>query len=117
TDLKYGARHLKRSIERHLVYPLASLLATDQVATGDVLCVHWDSEEGELVFVKEAESTEIPLSRVGPRSAPMTAASGRGRSADAGTSATQASAGVPVTAAGLPTPAAPRETESKPTKH
>jgi ATP-dependent Clp protease ATP-binding subunit ClpB len=29
-DLKYGARHLKRAIERHLVYPLASLLATER---------------------------------------------------------------------------------------
>ena len=26
TDMKYGARHLKRAIERHVVYPLASLL-------------------------------------------------------------------------------------------
>ena len=34
TDLKYGARHLKRAIERHLVYPLASLLATEQVLPG-----------------------------------------------------------------------------------
>src|SRR6266849_3171611 len=36
TDLKYGARHLKRAIERHVVYPLASLLATEQVSLGDV---------------------------------------------------------------------------------
>ena len=34
TDLKYGARHLKRAIERHVVYPLASLLATEQVSLG-----------------------------------------------------------------------------------
>jgi len=31
TDQRYGARHLKRAIERHVVYPLANLLATDQV--------------------------------------------------------------------------------------
>src|SRR5437899_2321074 len=30
TDLKYGARYLKRAIERHIVYPLANLLATEQ---------------------------------------------------------------------------------------
>src|SRR5713101_3654509 len=29
TDQRYGARHLKRAIERHVVYPLANLLATD----------------------------------------------------------------------------------------
>jgi len=39
TDLKYGARHLKRTIERHLVCPLASLLATDQVTTGETISV------------------------------------------------------------------------------
>src|SRR5467141_45953 len=38
TDLKYGARHLKRAIERNIVYPLANLLATDQVQLGDMLC-------------------------------------------------------------------------------
>src|SRR6202044_306599 len=32
TDLKYGARHLKRAIERLVVYPLASLLSTEQVS-------------------------------------------------------------------------------------
>src|SRR5207247_4113028 len=30
TDQRYGARHLKRAIERHVVYPLAKLLATEQ---------------------------------------------------------------------------------------
>src|SRR3984957_6993410 len=35
TDQRYGARHLKRSIERHVVYPLANLLATEQVHLGD----------------------------------------------------------------------------------
>src|SRR5246127_372823 len=42
TDLKYGARHLKRAIERHIVYPLASLLATGQVSMGDVISIDWD---------------------------------------------------------------------------
>jgi ATP-dependent Clp protease ATP-binding subunit ClpB len=55
TDLKYGARHLKRAIERHVVCPLASLLATGQIAIGDVLCINWDEEQGRLVFVKEEE--------------------------------------------------------------
>jgi ATP-dependent Clp protease ATP-binding subunit ClpB len=39
TDLKYGARHLKRAIERHVVYPLARLLATEQVSLGDVVSI------------------------------------------------------------------------------
>jgi len=36
TDVKYGARHLKRAIERLLVQPMSNLIATEQVkqATG-----------------------------------------------------------------------------------
>src|SRR6204780_2640851 len=61
TDMKYGARHLKRSIERHLVYPLASLLATEQVNLGDVVSVDWDEDGHRLVFLKEAEGALIPM--------------------------------------------------------
>ena len=39
TDLKYGARHLKRAIERHLVYPISNLIATGQIGLGDVIKV------------------------------------------------------------------------------
>ncbi|MBP6820048.1 MAG: ATP-dependent Clp protease ATP-binding subunit [Acidobacteria bacterium] len=53
-DFKYGARHLKRSIERFLVYPLSNLIATRQVAMGDLLVVDYSSEIGKLVFAKEA---------------------------------------------------------------
>jgi ATP-dependent Clp protease ATP-binding subunit ClpA len=61
TDLKYGARHLKRAIERHVVYPLANLLATEQVRFGDMLCVDWDSTAGRLVFQKEGEGAVVPV--------------------------------------------------------
>jgi ATP-dependent Clp protease ATP-binding subunit ClpB len=54
TDLKYGARHLKRTIERHLVYPLASLLATDQVTTGETISVDWNGMTSRLMFLKKA---------------------------------------------------------------
>jgi ATP-dependent Clp protease ATP-binding subunit ClpB len=60
TDTRYGARHLKRAIERHLVYPLANLLATEQVKLGDVLCVDWDLERGGLIFEREGEGAVIP---------------------------------------------------------
>ena len=59
TDLKYGARHLKRAIERHVVYPLASLLATEQVSLGDVLSIDWDGSEAGLKFSKEAMETLV----------------------------------------------------------
>ncbi|MGH9705199.1 MAG: AAA family ATPase, partial [Candidatus Acidiferrales bacterium] len=59
TDLKYGARHLKRAIERHVVYPLASLLATEQVSLGDVLSIDWNGSENGLTFLKDAEGALI----------------------------------------------------------
>jgi len=60
TDNRYGARHLKRAIEKHLVYPLANLLATEQVRLGDVLCIDWDSASDSLVFEREGEGAIIP---------------------------------------------------------
>src|SRR5262245_19707524 len=53
-DFKYGARHLKRSIERFLVYPLSNLIATSQVGMGDLLIVDYSPEIGKLVFSKDA---------------------------------------------------------------
>jgi ATP-dependent Clp protease ATP-binding subunit ClpB len=114
TDLKYGARHLKRAIERHLVYPLASLLATDQVAMGDVLCVHWDEENEKLVFVKEAESAVVSMTRAASRSTAQTGAGGRGRTTETGIPAAQTSQVAPVIAAAVPNP---QEDEIKPSKY
>ena len=59
TDLKYGARHLKRAIERYVVYPLARLLSTDQVSLGDVLTIDWDGSDEQLEFLKDAEGTLV----------------------------------------------------------
>jgi ATP-dependent Clp protease ATP-binding subunit ClpA len=52
-DLKYGARHLKRSIERFLVYPLSNLVATQQLETGDIVLVDYDEKEEKLIFSKQ----------------------------------------------------------------
>jgi ATP-dependent Clp protease ATP-binding subunit ClpA len=51
-DFKYGARHLKRAIERFLVYPISNLVATSQVVTGDLVLIDYDSPTGKLVFTK-----------------------------------------------------------------
>ena len=58
TDRRYGARHLKRSVERLLVSPLARLVATGQVQSGDLVEVERGSADDELVFRKR--STAIP---------------------------------------------------------
>ena len=55
TDLKYGARHLKRAIERNLVHPLSNLIATQQVRGGDLIRVDFDESSSRLTFFKEAE--------------------------------------------------------------
>jgi ATP-dependent Clp protease ATP-binding subunit ClpB len=60
TDPKYGARHLKRAIERHLVFPLANLVATGQVKLGDFIRVDL-TPEGQMTFVKEAEGAMVPV--------------------------------------------------------
>jgi ATP-dependent Clp protease ATP-binding subunit ClpA len=66
TDMKYGARHLKRAIERHVVYPLASLLATEQVSLGDVISIDWNGSANGLVFLKEAEGALVPVAAPAP---------------------------------------------------
>ena len=59
TDLKYGARHLKRAIERLLVQPMSNLIATDQVRGGDCVHVDFDAEANSLSFLKEAECLAV----------------------------------------------------------
>ena len=88
TDLKYGARHLKRAIERHLVYPLASLLATEQVHLGDMISVNWNGSENGLVFLKEAEGALVPMDSPVPGAmADAVAASSDGHAAHVATMA------------------------------
>jgi len=59
TDPKYGARHLKRAIERLLVQPMSNLIATDQIHTGDWLRIDFDAENNLLSFMKEAEGLPV----------------------------------------------------------
>src|SRR5207253_795194 len=66
-DFKYGARHLKRAIERFLVYPLSNLVATSQIGLGDLVHVALNKVTKRLVFSKLAggalitEIAEQPL--------------------------------------------------------
>jgi len=71
TDPKYGARHLKRAIERHLVFPMANLVATGQVKLGDFIRV--DMEGETTTFIKESENAMAPmlLERYGSSAAPQ----------------------------------------------
>jgi len=60
TDAKYGARHLKRAIEKNIVFPLANLVATGQVKLGDFVRIDMN-DDNRLLFVKEAEGAMVPV--------------------------------------------------------
>jgi ATP-dependent Clp protease ATP-binding subunit ClpB len=102
TDLKYGARHLKRAIERNVVYPLASLLATNQVQLGDVISIEYDGGENGLSFLKEAEGALVPMASPSPEplsSAAAAISDGRELTFPASTPATATSEFKPTVAA------------------
>lgn len=80
TDLKYGARHLKRAIERNVVFPLANLVATGQVKLGDFIRIDLNGD-GKMTFVKEAEGALVPvlLERYDTQASAHVAAAGKGK--------------------------------------
>ena len=53
TDSRYGARHLKRAIERLLVQPLSNLMASGQIERGDTIRVSHRQGSSSLVFFYE----------------------------------------------------------------
>jgi ATP-dependent Clp protease ATP-binding subunit ClpA len=62
TDWKYGARHLKRAIDRHMVHPMSNLIATGQVRGGDLIRIELDDTAEALTFFKDAE--DMPASEM-----------------------------------------------------
>ncbi|HEY6122686.1 MAG TPA: AAA family ATPase [Pyrinomonadaceae bacterium] len=53
-DSRYGARHLKRSIERLLVVPMSSLVASGQVCLGDSLYADLDHNGSDISFSRRS---------------------------------------------------------------
>src|SRR3979411_1382491 len=90
TDQRYGARHLKRAIERHVVYPLANLLATEQIHLGDLVCIDWDRDQDRLTFVREGENLAMPARRLEPAAPARLAKAPNGKTRDAPPSKTAA---------------------------
>jgi ATP-dependent Clp protease ATP-binding subunit ClpA len=58
TDLRYGARHLKRAIERLLIQPISNLMASDQIRRGDRIYVTHANGSSFLTFSREARAIE-----------------------------------------------------------
>jgi len=78
TSARYGARELKRTIERYVVLPLSNLVATRQIRDGDVLLTDLANEDESLVFMKrqatavssEFDPYEFRFDRMGRAQAP-----------------------------------------------
>jgi ATP-dependent Clp protease ATP-binding subunit ClpA len=72
TDQRYGARHLKRAIERNVVFPLSRLLATGQLHQGDLLLIDRQHDDEGLVFLRDTEKRssgakiDFPIQGSGP---------------------------------------------------
>jgi ATP-dependent Clp protease ATP-binding subunit ClpA len=66
TDARYGARHLKRAVEKLLVQPLANLIATGQLQTGDTVQVELDRMR--LLFFKQNGKPSVPENVACPQS-------------------------------------------------
>ena len=58
TNLNYGARPLKRAIERLIVQPLSNLIATGQIRRGDQLCITDSGSTCQLSFFREIPGTQ-----------------------------------------------------------
>jgi ATP-dependent Clp protease ATP-binding subunit ClpA len=58
TDSRYGARHLKRAIERLVVQPLSNLMASGQIERGDSIRVSHRKGSSSLMFFYEAAAFE-----------------------------------------------------------
>jgi ATP-dependent Clp protease ATP-binding subunit ClpB len=52
-DARYGARHLKRALDRLLVQPLSNLMASDQITCGDRIEIDADGDAQGLTFHKQ----------------------------------------------------------------
>ncbi len=59
TDMKYGARHLKRAIERFVVFPLSNLIATRQIQLGDLITVDFSGDSNKLIFMKQEDGALV----------------------------------------------------------
>jgi ATP-dependent Clp protease ATP-binding subunit ClpB len=93
TDVKYGARPLKRAIERLLVQPICSLIGARQVRGGDCLQIDWERKLERLTFIKVADGIPCPGTIDAPVRAMTTgvAAAGRGILSDSGRARTRLS--------------------------
>jgi len=114
TDQRYGARHLKRAIERNIVYPLANLLATEQVHVGDLVRIDWDGEAKSLSFIRESEGALIETPTPMASRAAAMAEARDGKALEAPAAAATADAVPPQASFPAATPTAAPQSRKKP---
>lgn len=65
TDIQYGARPLKRVVEKEIVTPISHYICSDQIRKGDLITV--DIAGGDFIFRKETGVTSWEeLESLGP---------------------------------------------------
>ena len=60
TNLNYGARHLKRAIDRLVVHPISNLIATGQIVSGDTIRIDHQPGGRSMNFSLEGEGLPVP---------------------------------------------------------
>src|SRR6266704_2650130 len=59
TNVEYGARHLKRAIERFVVQPLSRLIASGQILNGDFIEIDCGPQTSALTFSRQDEGLPV----------------------------------------------------------
>ena len=64
TDRRYGARHLKRVLEKYLVFPFSSFIDTQQMGSAGTLNVGLDRSKEKLTFCKQSISSSLKIAAI-----------------------------------------------------
>ena len=83
TEEDLGAQRLKLAIESHVVYPLADLLATDQILAGDMVRIERDQNQDRLTFTSNGKDLATPPCLLEPNEFMGTVPARMGRSVEA----------------------------------
>jgi ATP-dependent Clp protease ATP-binding subunit ClpA len=62
-DQRYGARHLKRAVERLVVHPLSNLIATRQIQEHDTIVADLHRDQTKLMFQRVADEPAAALAK------------------------------------------------------
>ena len=60
TNAEYGARELRRTIERFLVSRVTRVVATEQAKSGDIILADYDPDEKKMTFHLQAGVVDLP---------------------------------------------------------